>query len=85
MIMFDGGVSQIGGYHHGVESRLRRPIDTDKMIQYEEMISKGSERPASMFAPNDGRHTAQGLTSNSVMMSGTPTDASNYYNRQTFY
>ena len=55
------------------------------MIQYEEMISKGSERPASMFAPNDGRHTAQGLTSNSVMMSGTPTDASNYYNRQTFY
>lgn len=55
MYMFDGGgVSQLGKYHHGAESRLRKPIDTDKMIQYEEMISKGSERPASMVGPHTG-------------------------------
>ena len=63
------------------------------------MLSKGSERPASMFAPGTaqaiGTNTnggivanAGGPTSNSIMISGTPTDASNYnYNNrhQTFY
>lgn len=57
------------------------------MIQYEELASKGSERPASMFGPTNqegqrGGGTAQG---NSIMVSGTPTDASNYYNQQTFF
>jgi hypothetical protein len=69
------------------------------MIQYEEMLSKGSERPASMFAPgtaqgigigpgatgNNGVNGANGggPTNNSIMISGTPTDASNYnYNNR---
>ncbi|TNV87081.1 hypothetical protein FGO68_gene16278 [Halteria grandinella] len=74
-----------------LESRLWRRLDTDKMIQYEELASKGSERPASMFGPTNhegqrGGGTAQGVgTSNSIMVSGTPTDASNYYNQQTFF
>jgi hypothetical protein len=62
------------------------------------MMSKGSERPASMFAPNErnDRPSTQGVglgggnqaacgTSNSVVMSGTPTDVSNYYNQQTYF
>ena len=68
------------------------------MIQYEEILSKGSERPASMFAPANGMGNGSGTAnggngvagpnSNSIMISGTPTDASNYnYNNrhQTFY
>jgi len=63
------------------------------MIQYEEMKSRGSERPASMFGgPSVGDQrsaTAQGVqpmgTNNSIIMSGTPTDVSNYYNQQTFF
>jgi len=63
------------------------------------MLSKGSERPASMFAPGTAKAMSTaangaiaanggGPTNNSIMISGTPTDASNYnYNNrhQTFY
>ena len=80
-------------YAPAADSRLRWRIETDKMIQYEEMKSRGSERPASMFGgPSVGDHrsaTAQGVqpmgTNNSIIMSGTPTDISNYYNQQTFF
>jgi hypothetical protein len=82
---------QAPGSHYApaADSRLRWRIETDKMIQYEEMKSRGSERPASMFGGPSvgGDHrsaTAQGVqplgTNNSIMMSGTPTDVSNYYN-----
>ena len=85
--IFDPASSQgHGGVFGQADSRLWRKLDTDKVIQYEELASKGSERPASMFGPGANQEvgrvgTAQGVgTSNSIMMSGTPTDASNYYN-----
>ncbi len=96
--MNQGSSNQAPGSHYvPADSRLRWRFDTDKMIQYEEILSKGSERPASMFAPangmGNGTATANGGfggpgNSNSIMISGTPTDASNYnYNnrQQTFY
>ena len=61
------------------------------------MLSKGSERPASMFATGTAQAIGTaanggmggnggvggGPTSNSIMISGTPTDASNYnYNNR---
>lgn len=41
-----------------------------------------------MILPHDRVGTAQGIacaTSNSIVMSGTPTDVSGYYNQQTFF
>ena len=82
-----GSVNQGNGsyYNPGKESKLWRKLETDKMIQFEELASKGSERPASMFGPtgnpNERGGTAQGMTSNSIVMSGTPTDVSNYYSK----
>ena len=95
---YSGNQNKSSYYNPTNESRLWRRLEAEKMIQYEEMASKGSERPASMFGPsalNERGGTAQGMTSTSVVMSGTPTDASNYYNKlynadvmsnqQTFY
>lgn len=48
-------------------------IDTEKIIQYE-MMSKGSERPMSMQGGTD-KNGGVG-TSNSIMVSGTPTEIS---------
>lgn len=98
--MFEGAQASYSGnqnksshYNPTNESRLWRRLEAEKMIQYEEMASKGSERPASMFGPSalNGERggTAQGSTS--VVMSGTPTDYNKLYNadvmsnQQTFY